>query len=129
MVPTIAADERVSGKLTNGSMPNPGDIIAFRYDVGENSGGVETLIKRVIAVEGQTIDINFDTGEVFVDGYLLDEPYISEPTTSGFDFVGPVSIPDGHVFVMGDNRNKSIDSRSSGTGFISAEDIIAIIIL
>lgn len=72
----------------------------------------ETLVKRIIAVEGQTVDIDFITGTVYVDGEALDEPYIKEPTytTDGTQF--PLTLGEGEVFIMGDNRNHSTDSRS-----------------
>ena len=74
------------------------------------------IVKRVIAVGGQTIDINKETGEVFVDGKLQNEPYINEGTNY---FVGnadkyPLTVPENHVFVMGDNRGNSMDSRALG---------------
>lgn len=84
------------------------------------------LIKRVIAVENDLIDINFETGDVTVNGVLLTENYIAEPTYRSFadgpDF--PVIVPEGHVFVMGDNRNNSLDSRSDDVGFIDVRTIV-----
>jgi len=127
MLPTLTHNERVSVKELNDRMPVPGDIIAFNYSMGGVDDIEFVMIKRVIAIEGQTIDINFDTGEVFVDGLLLNEPYINEPTRVRLDFEGPVTVPDGHVFVMGDNRNSSTDSRYGKMGFIDAGDIIGIV--
>lgn len=84
----------------------------------------EPLIKRVIATEGQTIDINFTSGQVFVNGVELDEPYINELTKTSSDVTFPVVVPEGTVFVMGDNRNHSSDSRTSGVGFIDTRYIL-----
>ena len=102
--------------------PKNGDIIVFRAP-SEVFGGTP-LVKRVIAVAGQTIDINFDTGDVYVDGVLLDEPYINEPTTNRLNFQGPEVVPDGYVFVMGDNRNHSSDSRDSRVGMVDTRYIL-----
>lgn len=84
----------------------------------------DTLIKRVIAVGGQTIDIDFDNGIVYVDGKALDEPYIKRPFTEHEDFYGPVTVPEGCVFIMGDNRNGSTDSRDYRVGFMQEEYIL-----
>lgn len=89
--------------------PQPGDIIVFRKDEYRD----QPLVKRIIAVEGQTVDIDFDRGIVYVDGEPIDEPYIAEPTTESLDFVGPITVDQGCVFVMGDNRNRSTDSRDA----------------
>lgn len=76
----------------------------------------ETLVKRIVAVGGQTVDIDFASGVVYVDGAALDEPYIKEPTytTEGTEF--PLVLAEDEVFVMGDNRNHSTDSRSYRLG-------------
>ena len=91
--------------------PKNGDVIVFK---AESHHGDTPLVKRVIATEGQTLNINFDCGHVFVDGILQCEPYIHELTTSQSNFRGPITVSEGHVFVMGDNRNGSNDSRSFG---------------
>ena len=84
----------------------------------------DILIKRVIATEGQVVDIDFNTGVVYVDGKALDEPYTAEPTYDRESFIGPVEIPEGYVFVIGDNRNKSTDSRDYRVGLIKEEYIM-----
>jgi signal peptidase I len=100
--------------------PAAGDIVVVNQP---NEFG-KPLIKRIIALEGQTVDIDFETGVVTVDGQVLDEPYISTPTTvyEGVDF--PVTVPEGTVFVMGDNRQSSTDSRSEMVGFIDTRYIL-----
>ncbi len=101
--------------------PSNGDIVV----VGPVWGLDEhIIIKRIIATSGQTFDINFDTGEVTVDGVVLDEPYIKEPTRLKEGGEIPNVIPEGYVFVMGDNRNHSSDSRSYKVGLISEDQII-----
>ena len=100
--------------------PKQGDIIVFRKDAYRE----EPLVKRVIAVGGQTVDIDFDLGIVYVDGVPLDEPYIAEPTTESLDFSGPVTVEEGTVFVMGDNRNHSTDSRYSQIGCVDVRCIM-----
>lgn len=92
-----------------------GDVVVARnYNVeGDLSA---TLVKRIVAVGGQTVDIDFVSGVVYVDGQALDEPYIKEPTykPEGLEF--PVTLAEDEVFLMGDNRNHSSDSRSDKLG-------------
>ena len=99
--------------------PEQGDIIILRTPSYN-----EPLVKRVIAVEGQTVDIDFNTGVVYVDGEALDEPYTYEPTYLSNGFEGPVTVPEGMVFVMGDNRNNSNDSRHPAIGCIDNRAIL-----
>lgn len=105
--------------------PKQGDIVIFRKDEYK----AEALVKRVIATEGQTIEIDFDRGRVYVDGELLDEPYIAEPTRNQLDFQGPQTVPAGCVFVMGDNRNASSDSRKAEIGMVDERLIVGKVLL
>ena len=89
----------------------------------------EALVKRVIATEGQTVEIDFDRGRVYVDGELLDEPYIAEPTRNQLDFKGAQTVPEGCVFVMGDNRNASSDSRKAEIGMVDERLIVGKVLL
>ena len=100
--------------------PKQGDIIIFRKDEYKS----RALVKRVIATEGQTVEIDFTKGRVYVDGELLDEPYIAEPTKNQIDFTETQIVPEGCVFVMGDNRNASTDSRDKRIGMVDVRLII-----
>ncbi len=82
------------------------------------------IVKRVIAVGGDTVDIDFSTGTVYVNGEILNEPYINSPTTFSYDVKFPVTVPEGRVFLMGDNRGESLDSRSSKIGFVDERYIL-----
>ena len=101
--------------------PKAGDIVVASKDSFKNG---EPIIKRVIATEGQWVDIDFDNGIVYVDGTALEEPYASTPTTlyEGIDF--PLMVDDGCVFVLGDNRNESKDSRSPDIGLVDTREIL-----
>ena len=103
-----------------GYTPKNGDIVVF----AEKDGSKENLIKRVIATEGQTVDIDFETGDVIVDGVVLDEPYIYERTEEEGNVEFPATVPEGHVFVLGDNRNNSRDSRFGTIGMVDERLIL-----
>ena len=100
--------------------PKLGDIIVLKPTTFERG----PIVKRVIAMDGQTVDIDFETGEVWVDGVLQDEPYINTPTTryEGINF--PLTVPENAVFVMGDNRNGSTDSRDPSIGCVDKRYVL-----
>ena len=101
--------------------PAYGDIVVVSKDSFKNG---EPIIKRVIATEGQWVDIDFDAGVVYVNGNPLDEPYVNTPTNmyEGVDF--PLMVGDGCIFVMGDNRNESKDSRSPEIGQVDKREVL-----
>ena len=103
--------------------PEYGDIVVT-CQPNKSTDIEDILIKRVIATEGQTVDIDFNRGIVYVDGVALDEPYTAAPTYDRETFRGPITIPEGYVFVMGDNRNRSTDSRDFRVGLIREEYIM-----
>lgn len=103
-----------------GYKPHAGDIVVISRNIENRTtseyDGEGPIIKRIIATENQTVDIDFEKGIVYVDGKALEEDYISTPTVDRRDFKGPVTVPEGHIFVLGDNRTISLDSRSYDIG-------------
>ena len=119
MLDTLHSGERVI--ISNlAYTPKQGDIVVVSRNINNTIGGDSIdegpIIKRVIATENQTVDIDFETGQVFVDGIVLKEEYISSPTTDKRDIDFPVIVPKGCIFVLGDNRSVSLDSRSTLIG-------------
>ena len=121
MVPTLQDGDRL---LVLNSMLDDdyrsGDIVVLRKDTFLK----DPIVKRVIATEGQTVDIDFSTGSVYVDDALLKENYINELTflEEGTEF--PLTVPENSIFVMGDNRNHSDDSRNSRLGTVDTRYVI-----
>ena len=118
MAPTLDEGDIVIS--VKGSDFAPGDLVAFYM-------GNKILVKRCIAGPGQWVDIDAD-GNVYVDGELLDEPYLTEKALGDCDIELPYQVPDNRYFCMGDHRSTSVDSRSTTVGCVSDEQIVGKIV-
>lgn len=114
MTPTMT-DGDIVVSVKQGSFER-GDIIAFWFNN-------KILVKRVIALPGEWVDIDGD-GNVSVNGEPLDEPYLTEKALGECDIELPYQVPDGRIFVMGDHRSTSSDSRNSAVGCVAEEQIV-----
>ena len=114
MTPTLY-DGDVVVSVKTGQLER-GDVVAFYYNN-------KILVKRVIAGPGQWVDIDGD-GNVYVDGELLDEPYVQDKALGTCNITLPYQVPDGRWFVMGDHRSVSVDSRDQSVGCVSEEQIV-----
>ena len=119
MVPTLVNGDKLI-VWGAGYTPQRGDVVI----VDSYTSYGKPLVKRVIAKGGDTVSIDYATGTVAVNGEVLQEDYIAEPTYLGYDVQFPYTVPEGTVFVMGDNRNQSLDSRSTYVGCIDERDIL-----
>ena len=107
------------------SEPQKGDIVVISK---QSYDGGKSIIKRVIATEGQVVDIDFEEGVVYVDGQALDEPYTNTPTNLAEGMTFPLTVDEGCIFVLGDNRNVSKDSRSTEIGLVDTREIVGKVI-
>ncbi len=124
MVPTLQNGDKLI-VWGAGYEPERGDVVI----VDSYTAYGKPLVKRVIAKGGDTISIDYETGTVTVNGEVLQEDYIAAPTYLGYDVEFPYTVPEGAVFVMGDNRNASLDSRSSYIGCIDERDILGKVLI
>lgn len=119
MVPTLADGDWLAVASVTTEIER-GDIVVINQPWERHV----PIVKRVIAVGGDTVYIDFDRNEVYVNGEKLNEPYISEPTRVSYDVSFPLQVEEGKLFVMGDNRNVSLDSRSSKIGMIDERYVL-----
>ena len=123
MMPTLESGEWIAAfRLAE---PHRGDVVL----TNTNNAPHARLIKRLIAFGGETVDIDFDTGTVYVNGDALDEPYLADKTCRGGDVDFPLTVPDGCVFLLGDNRTNSVDSRYAEIGCVPLRDLIGPVVV
>lgn len=111
----LLVDRQLAGALHQGDV-----VVACK----SSFRGGEPIVKRVIATGGQTVDIDFDMGVVYVDGVALEEDYTHTPTNLEEGMTFPLTVEENHVFLMGDNRNDSMDSRSQEIGQVDVREIM-----
>ena len=101
--------------------PSHGDIVVISKETFDNG---KPIVKRVIATEGQTVDIDFEKGIVYVDGSALEEEYIYTLTTVDEGMAFPLTVEEGCIFVLGDNRGVSLDSRNPSVGQVDTREVL-----
>lgn len=119
MAKTLTDGELVMVK--KGAGYEAGDVIAFHYNN-------DILVKRVIALSGDSVEIDRE-GNVFVNGERKEEPYVAEKALGNCDIAFPCQVPEGRIFVLGDNRPVSVDSRSSGIGCVKQDMVIGKVVI
>lgn len=124
MLPTLESGEQLVARSFLYT-PKKGDIVVIDGYIKYGA----PLIKRVIAVGGDVVDINFEAGDVYVNQQKLAEEYILAPTNRASDVIFPITVPEGALFIMGDNRPNSKDSRSSEIGFIDQRNVLGEVVL
>lgn len=123
MVPTLEDGDMLLLRCVGYELAQ-GDIVVLRKDFAEIHN---PIVKRVVAVGGQTVEIDYDTNTVYVDGQALDEPYLGEPMRepeSPYEQGTYWEVPEGSIFVMGDNRNASSDSRHAELGVVDERHVL-----
>lgn len=121
MLPTLSSGDWLLVSANSSDIEH-GDIVI----ITQPNATEKSLVKRVIALEGDVVNIDFLLGTVTVNGKILDEDYILEPTEKEFDVEFPLTVQPGQVFVLGDNRNNSLDSRSTQVGCIDEDYILGV---
>lgn len=121
MLPTLANGDWLAVSSITPSI-KAGDVVI----ITQPNSMEKPLVKRVIAKGGDTVDIDFDTHVVTVNGKVLEEPYIAEPTALSGDVQFPLTVEEGQLFVLGDNRNNSMDSRYSVVGCVEENYILGV---
>lgn len=146
MVPTLEEGDKLIVSSAFYNQPEQSDVVIIdaenahllvdsdsdgQVDDVEISNGLQKpIVKRVIAVEGQTVDIDFENGNVYIDGEIINEPYINNLTTNDeYAFQYPITIPEGYIFVLGDNRIVSKDSRHPEVGLVDIDYVIGKVVL
>lgn len=122
MVPTLENNDWLIVSAINTDIEQGDIVISTQPNAFD-----EPIVKRVIAKGGQTVDIDFSTGKVYVDGTELDEPYVAAPTYAQEGNTFPMVVPEGKLFLMGDNRNDSTDSRSPMVGCVDERYILGVV--
>lgn len=123
MQPTLESGEWIA--VCRPAALHRGDIVLTDM----NNAHHARLIKRLIAFGGETVDIDEKTGTVYVNGEALDEPYLESKACRGGDVTFPLTVPEGCVFLLGDNRTNSVDSRYQEIGCIARDDLIGPVVV